>query len=330
MHRASIGLILSVVLVGAAGCGRSRVLSVPSGADASIAGADASIAGADASIAGADVQKPLGGSDGMAALDASVPPDALPDASACLPYPCPTGRSWNPELCACAAIDAGDTLAAALDGGMDGTTSLPPNRYRAIAISVGRLNNCALLDDHRVKCWGENGYGQLGLGDTMNRGPDPAGMGDNLPTVDLGTGRTAKSVTAGFQGTCAILDDDELKCWGGRAAPNGTSNIGDQPGEMGDQLQPIDVGVGRKAVAAVNALEQTCAALDDGSFLCWGGPASSIAAAADGAWVVQFVRDIGAVGVFDDGSVRRISNGSPSGPDAPRLRRPARIIRLGE
>ena len=286
MRRASIGLILSVALVGAAGCGRSRALSVPDGADAA--------------IAGADVQKPLGGSDGMAALDASAPPDALDGASACLPYPCPSGRPWNPELCTCAAIDAGDALATTPDAAADATTSLPPNRYRVIQLAVGRTHNCVILDDHKVKCWGDNGFGQLGLGATANRGADPSTMGDNLPTVDLGTGRTAKSVTAGHYATCALLDDDELKCWG---LP------------FVSTPKPIDIGAGRKPIAVAIGFEETCAALDDGSFMCWNsnGPSTNVAAPADGARIVQLVQDRTTVGLFDDGSVRRIS-GAPGDP----------------
>ena len=46
---------------------------------------------------------------------------------------------------------------------------------------------CAILDDKSLKCWGSNYSGQLGLGDTNNRGDAPGEMGDNLPAVDLGS-----------------------------------------------------------------------------------------------------------------------------------------------
>jgi hypothetical protein len=268
----SIGFVLSVVLAVGAGCGRTRALSVPSGAvvgtgDRPVAAPASRDGGADASAA--------------MALDASGAPDSV---------------------------------AAELDAGTDASPSLPANQYRAIALAVGRLHNCALLDDHRVKCWGTNASGELGLGDTMNRGADPATMGDNLPTVDLGTGRTAKAIATGMYTSCATLDDDTLKCWG-VGNPNNPNGAGALPGEMGDHLKPIDLGVGRKPVAVAVGWSQTCVALDDGSFLCWSGAQTTkVAAPIDGARVVQFTRDFETVGVFDDGSVRKVSNVSPNGP----------------
>ncbi len=58
-------------------------------------------------------------------------------------------------------------------------------------LAIGRAHVCALLRDSntdtpsRVKCWGDNSHGQLGLGDTENRGDDPGEMGDNLPFVPV-------------------------------------------------------------------------------------------------------------------------------------------------
>ena len=73
-------------------------------------------------------------------------------------------------------------------------------------------------------------------------------MGDNLPAVNLGTGRTAKEVTVGGSHTCAILDNDTVKCWGnysqGRLGSNQSSNAGDAANEMGDNLPTLALGAG--------------------------------------------------------------------------------------
>jgi hypothetical protein len=142
--------------------------------------------------------------------------------------------------------------------------------YHAIEVVTGEDHACALLDDHRMKCWGNNDWGQLGYGDSRTRGGSPSDMGDALPTVDLGTGRTAVTIAAGRDATCAILDDGSLKCWG-MPMLNGTgtsNNVGDEPGEMGDNLSPLDFG-GRKAVNVAIGWGVACASMDDDSLWCW-------------------------------------------------------------
>jgi alpha-tubulin suppressor-like RCC1 family protein len=105
---------------------------------------------------------------------------------------------------------------------------------------------CALLDNKSVKCWGSNYNGQLGLGDTNSRGDAPGEMGDNLPAVDLGTGRTATAIFCTYSHTCALLDNKSVKCWGdnynGRLGLGDTNHRGDEPGEMGDNLPAVDLG----------------------------------------------------------------------------------------
>ena len=110
----------------------------------------------------------------------------------------------------------------------------------------------AILDDGSVKCWGYNFSGQLGYGDITQRGDTSNEMGDNLPTVDLGTGRTAVQISCGGYHTCVILDDGTVKCWGinnyGQLGYGHITNIGIGSNQMGDNLPTVDLGTGRTAV----------------------------------------------------------------------------------
>lgn len=154
------------------------------------------------------------------------------------------------------------------NGGINGGVS--GSRLRAIGITTGELHSCALLDNHRMKCWGDNGYGQLGYGDARSRGNSLEEMGDALPFVDLGQNRTVTKIAAGRYATCAILDDGSLKCWGWSGL-NGhfPSDIGDAPNEMGDNLKPLDFG-NRKVIDVAVGDEISCAVTDDSSAWCWG------------------------------------------------------------
>ena len=58
----------------------------------------------------------------------------------------------------------------------------------ATAIAAGDLHTCAQLAGGRVSCWGDNSFGELGIGNTANVGSSPGQMGGNLQSADLGTG----------------------------------------------------------------------------------------------------------------------------------------------
>ena len=108
--------------------------------------------------------------------------------------------------------------------------------------SNGSTHACAVLDNSTLKCWGYNGYAQLGLETTTGFYGNSAGqMGDNLDTVALGTGRSPVQIAGGEFFTCAILDNDTTKCWGQNnygelGQEHTTQEVGDAIGEMGDNL----------------------------------------------------------------------------------------------
>ncbi|MED5496623.1 MAG: hypothetical protein VX872_03575, partial [Candidatus Thermoplasmatota archaeon] len=144
----------------------------------------------------------------------------------------------------------------------------------AVDVSVGDRFSCALLDNGDVKCWGRNQYGQLGIGNTTTMGDAADEMGDNLSAVDLGTGRTAVAIATGYDHVCAILDNEQVKCWGanghGRLGIENTTTMGDGPNEMGDNLAYTSLGTGLTPVQIDAGNGHTCALFDNGSVKCWG------------------------------------------------------------
>lgn len=166
--------------------------------------------------------------------------------------------------------DAPDEMGAVLP-----LVSLGTNRT-AIEIACGAEHTCVLLDDHTVKCWGENNNGQLGLGDTTRRGNMLDQMGDHLPAVDFGAGLVPVQIVAGYNASCARFSTGQIKCWGagsvGQLGTGTTAALGDQPGEMGAQLPFVDVGAGHtvKHLSAGAGQPSVCAILDNDQVKCWG------------------------------------------------------------
>jgi hypothetical protein len=131
----------------------------------------------------------------------------------------------------------------------------------AMQISAGAFHTCAVLDDGTVKCWGYNDYGQLGIGSTTNT-YTPSGP------IDFGVGRTAMQISAGYEHTCAVLDNGTVKCWGYN--DYGQLGIGSTTTWTYTPSGPIDFGIGRTAMQISAGAFHTCAVLDDGTVKCWG------------------------------------------------------------
>jgi cysteine-rich repeat protein len=141
-----------------------------------------------------------------------------------------------------------------------------------LASSYGHL--CAIVDG-RARCWGNNAHGQLGRGDKTS-----TSLTDLTSNIDLGTDAVVTGIAVGYAHSCAVLKDGKTKCWGSNESgqlgiPINLNNkfIGDEPGEMGSNLQVIAAKFSTSSdmVAAGNFF--SCARRLDKSVGCWGAGA---------------------------------------------------------
>jgi alpha-tubulin suppressor-like RCC1 family protein len=137
------------------------------------------------------------------------------------------------------------------------------------SVSAGAYHTCAILEGGKVKCWGSNGDGQLGLGDMTSRGDKPNQMGANLPAIDLDGVATA--VVTGNNHTCAILEGGKVKCWGwnqyGVVGLGEPGSRGDSPNEMGANLPPLSLPSTQHLSTRDT---HVCATSATGEVRCWG------------------------------------------------------------
>lgn len=125
------------------------------------------------------------------------------------------------------------------------------------SIDVGTNFACGLVNGH-VYCWGENGSGQLGMGNTTDLSQPRA-----VPSL---YNSVATKVSTGANHTCAIVYG-QLYCWGdnsfGQLGIGSTGGIQNTPQLIGGLLA-------NKRVTDVSTGANSTCAVANGQAYCWG------------------------------------------------------------
>jgi alpha-tubulin suppressor-like RCC1 family protein len=153
--------------------------------------------------------------------------------------------------------------------------SIGQNR-KALSISASQYNTCVTFFDGDAKCWGDNTFGQLGIGNLFNYGAFPDTMGDILPVVGLyiDLKSSISSIHVGDDFGCAILENVNVKCWGSNSdAHLGLPLIphaGEQLYDVGNFLPCVELGLFVKSETLSVGSSHACVITSQHELKCWG------------------------------------------------------------
>lgn len=130
-------------------------------------------------------------------------------------------------------------------------TELKEIKGKVLSLSLGRKHSCAITETGTAWCWGDNTYGQLA--NDANTFTNDLGLvqGITQPIISIATG---------YEHTCAVLADHQVRCWGRNYS--GVLGIGNS---IKIPLHPTATLDG-----PVKDLKGLCALTITGSVYCWG------------------------------------------------------------
>ncbi len=127
-----------------------------------------------------------------------------------------------------------------------------------VQFSTGDHHSCVINDLGELWCWGHDGFGQLGRGESNEE--------LRVPVRVDGINGEVIAVTAGRFHTCAVDDTGGAWCWGDNALRQLGNNTGVKSSAVPLPVYGLDSGV----VDIKAGPYHTCALLEGGRLLCWG------------------------------------------------------------
>ena len=157
-------------------------------------------------------------------------------------------------------------------GNMPSMTPVPVAGGLTFAsVSAGYISTCGVTTVGTAYCWGNSGYGKLGIDSvTMaNSCSLYVGAREICPTpLPVAGGHTFKMVSAAGFHACGVTTDGAAYCWG-----DGTSGqLGDGCTScVGTSSTPVAVAGGHTFATVSVEDGITCGVATDGAAYCWGG-----------------------------------------------------------
>ncbi|MBX3228912.1 MAG: hypothetical protein KIT84_41725 [Labilithrix sp.] len=141
----------------------------------------------------------------------------------------------------------------------DDSGEVPFDETERPTIALGYNHGCARMLDSTVRCWGDNGAGQIGDGEPFGGTRENVLRPKSVPNVS-----DAIAIASGLAHTCIVRKGGAVSCWG----VNSFGQLGD--GTTNRSSAPVDVIGITNAVAVSGGNSTTCALLADKTISCWG------------------------------------------------------------
>lgn len=174
------------------------------------------------------------------------------------------------------------------DGSTETISALAPLALKsgnAVQLALSNQNACALSDEGSIFCWGDGGeeLGHDNLYGFMDVPYNGSPLFSDIEPINFENNKSAKSITMGSGHSCAVMSNNQIKCWGYNNNGQLGNNDNREWGRGGlsvhydwymNELPDVNLGTDYsvKQVSAKGGF--TCAILnqlkDSNNVVCWG------------------------------------------------------------